>query len=58
MGIYIVVQNHQQIEYVNQTNEVLGTLSPNSFVIQNTVFNIKLWQPYLIDSIHEKRLKW
>lgn len=58
MGYLYSGTDHQQIEYVNQTNQTLDTVSPSYFDIQEDgSLELNYVSTYLIDSMHNKGIK-
>ncbi len=58
MGYLYSGTDLQQIEFVNQTNNALDTVSPSYFDLQeNGSLKLNYLSEYLIDSMHEKGIK-
>lgn len=58
MGYLYSGTDHQQIEYVNRTNDALDTVSPSYFNLQEDgSLKLNYVSTYLIDTMHEKGIK-
>lgn len=58
MGYLYSGTDHQQIEYVNQTNNALDTVSPNYFTIrEDGTLKLNHLSSFFIKSMHEKGIK-